>query len=1123
MAEQSKRSQNRRRLRFTLAALVAVTLAWTVVEHYVLRVDRYRPQIIEALEEATGLPVSIAKLDLSVLPWPRLHVYDVSVGETDFRIDVPRVTLDVELRTLFNGTIHIEKIDVVKPEVRIPEDFAELQSKIDPLLDALSTPKGESTFELSAIDSIELIQLRGYRGPSEDPLIEAHVDLNDALGETVSLRLQTEIPAMGDKAMIEFEATLTRDGESEGLSELEATGSLENFEFASLLLRGSSDAMLDASFTASGPDFNYIKVDIDGNVESRSTPQLEGAISSEVWWDHGILTLNSLAYDAEGGQMRADATRHASGEMVAKIASLVLTGPALSSLLARDEIRFEASDNARFEASDILVSVGEDLRPRFVEGQATFQGLDVLTKDGDPITLATRGMLEAKDESIQITTLEGDGFALRGSLRPNWDTHAIFVEAAGDVDLSKARLGAFLKTGDLQDISGIVSLERLAGTLPSAELLPEDFVLTGTLREGAVVLATSDLHEQFSKVSATFTTDTDGIESKVSAASGRLGEVAAEGRFSFDEGMWSGTITCDVARVASEFIKTDEQRRYALPILAQYGVSRLRTSMALPREAADRITLNVQREGEPMLDARAVLERTDSGFTPSSIEGKTRVELDPLNEALPSDALLLGQATVSFDKRAGEKIFLARADLTHSSVQAGEYVSKRAGDPLVVTLTGGVGKGAWLAKGVTIDVLGERVAFAFEENRLVAPQIDLTLTRLARLLPDGATANGRVRGNIALSPFAADLQLDQVGFTINEELGLDSLNGPLSIKDGYLRCRNLTIRGARSDCILDADFQGRHWKGELGGEKLDVDAVLVLVGAAQAFGDNQRSEAPEQQHPSEPFEGQFTVRLNRVYYNGGHVDNVRAQVHADAKDIRVTGISLRPGSGNLTGAVTIGQLDSNARNIVADFQLEAADLQIIDDMLLEEPRGIRGIVSGSINLAGPFGTGRETLAGANGTVQLDARDGSMGKMGAAGAVVKMLKTTEIFALKIPSFKEKGLTYDTASTKLRIEDGLMSLHETTLNSTAYAMQASGSVNFAKDSMDVVVLARVLESVSSLVSRIPGLRDVVSAGTDLAAVRMNVSGSPYEPEVAIIGGASAVKPVKKMKKAIQRLVP
>jgi hypothetical protein len=1106
-----------------VAALLAVTLTWTVVERFVLRVDRYRPHIIAALEEATGLPVSIAKLDLSVLPWPRLHVYDVSVGETDFRIDVPRVTLDVELRKLFNGTIHIEKIDVVDPEVRVPEDFAELQSRIKPLLDALSAPKGESVFELSAIDSIELTQLRGFRGARNDPLIEAHVDLNNALGETISLRLQTEIPAMGDSAMIEFEGTLTRAGESGGLSGLEATGSLQNFEFATLLLRGSSDATLDANFTASGTDFDYIKVDVDGNVESRSTPSLEGTVSSEVWWDHGILTLNSLAYDAEGGRMRADATRHASGEMVAKIASLVLTGPALSSLLARDEIRIEASDSARFEALDILVTVDENLRPRFVEGQATFQGLDILTKDGGPITLATRGALEAKDEFIQITTLEGDGFALRGSLRPDWDAHAVFVEAAGDVDLSKARLGAFLKTGELQDISGIVSLERLAGTFPSAELLPDDFVLTGTLREGAFVLATSDLHERFSKVSATFSTDTNGIESKISAASGRLGDVATEGRFSFDEGMWSGTITCDVPRVASEFIKTEEQRRYALPILAQYGVSRLRTSLSLPREGDDRMTLSVQREGEPLLDVRMVLEPTDSGFTPYSMEGKTRVELEPLNEALPSDALLLGQATVLFEKYAGEEIFLARADLTHSSVQAGEYISKRAGDPLVVTLNGGVDEGAWLAKGVTIDLLGERVAFSFEENRLVAPQIDLTLTRLARLLPDGATAKGRIHGNLALTPFAADLQLEQVGFSINEELGLDSVNGPLSIKDGYLRCRNLTIRGARSDCILDADFQGRHWQGELGGEKLDVDAVLVLVGAAQAFGDNQRSEAPEQQHPAEPFEGQFTVRLNRVYYHGGHVDDVRAQVHADAKAIRVTGISIRPGSGSLTGAVTLGRLDGNVRSIVADFQLDAVDLRIIDDMILEEPRGVRGILSGSINLSGPFGTGRETLAGANGTIQLDARDGSMGKMGAAGAVVKMLKTTEIFALKIPSFKEKGLSYDTASTKLRIENGMMSLHETALNSTAYSMQASGSVDFAKDSMDVVVLARVLESVSSLVSRIPGLRDVVSAGTDLAAVRVQATGSPYEPEVAIVGGASAVQPVKKMKKAIQRLIP
>jgi hypothetical protein len=307
----------------------------------------------------------------------------------------------------------------------------------------------------------------------------------------------------------------------------------------------------------------------------------------------------------------------------------------------------------------------------------------------------------------------------------------------------------------------------------------------------------------------------------------------------------------------------------------------------------------------------------------------------------------------------------------------------------------------------------------------------------------------------------------------------------------------------------------------LAGQRLDVDAVLVLVGAAQAFGGHPAGDSLEER-PAEPTEGEFVVRLNELYYGGVRIDNLRAKVQADAKAIGVTGISLSPGSGNLTGAVTFSRVDGRVENIVADFQLQEIDLQFVDDMILKEPRGIRGIVTGSVSGDAPFGTGREIVAGATGTIQLSGRDGSLGKSGVADTVVKILKTTEIFALKMPSFKNNGLTYDTASTKLRLDNGVMGIYETVLGSTSYAMDIGGSIDFANDSSDVVVVARVLESISSLVERVPGLRDVVSAGTDLAAVRVRVTGSPYEPEVGVIGGASAVKPIQKVTNKLRRLV-
>jgi len=45
---------------------------WKAVEYYVA-IDRYRPEIIRMMQEATGLPASIGRLELDLLPAPRIR------------------------------------------------------------------------------------------------------------------------------------------------------------------------------------------------------------------------------------------------------------------------------------------------------------------------------------------------------------------------------------------------------------------------------------------------------------------------------------------------------------------------------------------------------------------------------------------------------------------------------------------------------------------------------------------------------------------------------------------------------------------------------------------------------------------------------------------------------------------------------------------------------------------------------------------------------------------------------------------------------------------------------------------------------------------------------------------
>ena len=83
-----------RRLAIVLICFVLLAGgAWLALEHWVLQVDRYRPQVVEAIEKATGLPVTIGDLDLVLFPTPHLNAHDFSIGEGDFKAGSQRVTI----------------------------------------------------------------------------------------------------------------------------------------------------------------------------------------------------------------------------------------------------------------------------------------------------------------------------------------------------------------------------------------------------------------------------------------------------------------------------------------------------------------------------------------------------------------------------------------------------------------------------------------------------------------------------------------------------------------------------------------------------------------------------------------------------------------------------------------------------------------------------------------------------------------------------------------------------------------------------------------------------------------------------------------------------------------------
>ena len=1102
--------RRRRMLRLAVGSIVALTVAWLLFEHLVLRIDRYRPMVEEEIAKATGLPASIGSLDLDLLPTPRVEAHGVIVGESGFRATAERVTIRAALWPLLRRKIEVDSVEPERLNVYLPGDAEILQQRVEALVDELAKPpEKDPSFDVS----VRLVRLAGghiFFGNATEPEIVIDGNGTDILSDAVGVDLTALLPRRGDA---ELEANFNVAVVGGKIQALSGTASLSGLDATALSIEGAPEARLSAALTIGGTDPQFLEGKLTGTLESSQHPSLSGDYSGNFWWDHGKVTLNDFAWAAPGLKFAADGTRHDDGELVATIASLAVSKDALAALLemaTSKDFTVAAQDGANLTAADIHVGRAADGTLRIASGNASFEGIDVRNAKTEPVALAMRGHGGVVENLIRIEEVAGEGFSIKGTIHPDFTAKNFALDLSGEADLSRARLGAFLPDNTIRDVTGEVVLTRIAGTFPHADGLPADLAVQGHVKDAAFTVAAGDFSSVFSGVAADFATDDEGIQTNVQAASDRFGPLEVRGRYAFERKTWSGTFKGDVERAASSFLKNERDRQRVAPVLAQFGQSTIETSIVLAANEAKDIEIRAKREGNPPLVAAIMLNKKDDRYVLGTMDGEARIALDRLGEdTLPEGLRGRGDAQVVFGRDPAAARFDASADLTACAITYGDHIEKRAGDSLAITLAGEASEKTWQTREVAVDCLGVRVPLVIEGDRWIARNLDNEIDSLSRLLKDGATARGRVKGSIATAPFEADLELDSVAVAFDEDVRISSVTGGLSVRDGEVTARNLAIRGANSECIVNAGRSGEQWTGNVQGQKLDLEALAAMIAAAQSLGNPESTAgvgtvavaAANPPEAGKPFTGRFDVAVEEVYYKRGRVDALRAAVVADAEGIHVRDLVFRPYSGTVSGAIDLLTVKDVGRVLAADLTLDNIDTRIFDEVLFEEPRHFFGAMSGKARFRAPWGETREMMKGMTGEAQWVAREGSFGSLGWATRILTALKSTDIFALKVPDLRDQGLTYTECTGTLVIENGLMTLGDSALEDTSYRMAAKGIVDFPLDSSNVEVAVQLLESVNRLAGRIPGLRELVETTTKLAALDMKVTGSPYDPKVDV----------------------
>ena len=117
-----------------------------------------------------------------------------------------------------------------------------------------------------------------------------------------------------------------------------------------------------------------------------SAQALARAFTANAGWQDKAIIVNGLQWDAPGAHLRADFTRYPGGAMGFRVDEARLnaadSSPCSPAMAATENFRLAPQAEASMEVRELLVAAQDGSPPQLVSGSATFQGMDLILKDG---------------------------------------------------------------------------------------------------------------------------------------------------------------------------------------------------------------------------------------------------------------------------------------------------------------------------------------------------------------------------------------------------------------------------------------------------------------------------------------------------------------------------------------------------------------------------------------------------------------------------------------------------------------------------------------------------------------------------------------------------------------------
>ncbi len=354
--------------------------------------------------------------------------------------------------------------------------------------------------------------------------------------------------------------------------------------------------------------------------------------------------------------------------------------------------------------------------------------------------------------------------------------------------------------------------------------------------------------------------------------------------------------------------------------------------------------------------------------------------------------------------------------------------------------------------------------------------------RISMAQPAMITAKGALKAANIRIPLGgkSSLQIDNLDLTAEQDRFLiQSAN--LAWQNQFFSLQG-AARASPGRFHVDADVRTG---------KIDLDE---LIGSFKGSG-TKHSGQPFGWVTDLPIEGTVRVKADRLIRRTLTLEPCAAEVSLGPGRIRIFVEKAL-----LCGIPVPAAVQINPGGIY--FTLRSAMNQALIAPVLKclagERMGITGVAAFRTELEGT-----EKIPGSLwGDGELTIRDGRIYRFNLLSRILDFLNITQIVLGQLPDFSRKGMAYDVIRIRYRVDGSKLILSRIQLRGDTLSIAGDGTIDLAKNTMNLTLLVSPLRTVDKILSRIPIIRQFRS----ILAIPVSVYGDLNNPVIVPLSPAA-----------------